>query len=66
MSEPVAFLTFGAPLRKLYARNFPAYFGREVLESLEPKKNGQWLNSGLLLNGTADILSAIDKVRQSR
>lgn len=44
MSEPVAFLTFGAPLRKLYARNFPAYFGREVLESLEPKKNGQWLN----------------------
>ncbi|HJT91153.1 MAG TPA: hypothetical protein VJ777_04310, partial [Mycobacterium sp.] len=36
--------TFGAPLRKLYARNFPAYFGREVLESLEPKENGQWLN----------------------
>lgn len=44
MSEPLAFLTFGAPLRKLYARNFPAYFGREVLESLEPKENGQWLN----------------------
>lgn len=44
MSQPLAFLTFGAPLRKLYARNFPAYFGHEVLESLEPKKNGQWLN----------------------
>ena len=44
MSQPVAFLTFGAPLRKLYARNFPAYFGREVLESLEPKETGQWLN----------------------
>ena len=44
MSDPVAFLTFGAPLRKLYARNFPAYFGREVLESLDPKKKGQWLN----------------------
>lgn len=44
MSDPLAFLTFGAPLRKLYARNFPAYFGREVLESLDPKKKGQWLN----------------------
>ncbi len=44
MSQPVAFLTFGAPLRKLYARNFPAYFGREVLKSLEPKETGQWLN----------------------
>jgi hypothetical protein len=44
MSQPLAFLTYGAPLRKLYARNFPAYFGREVLESLEPKETGQWLN----------------------
>jgi hypothetical protein len=44
MSSRVAFLTFGCPLRKLYARNFPAYFGYEVLDSLAPKQDKLWLN----------------------
>ena len=44
MSSRVAFLTFGCPLRKLYARNFPAYFGYKVLESLAPKQDELWLN----------------------
>jgi hypothetical protein len=44
MSDRVAFLTFGSPLRKLYARNFPAYFGRDVLELLDPKQKHRWIN----------------------
>ena len=44
MSSRVAFLTFGCPLRKLYTRNFPAYFGCQVLESLAPKQDELWLN----------------------
>jgi hypothetical protein len=30
-SSRIAFLTYGAPLRRLYARFFPAYFGPRVL-----------------------------------
>jgi hypothetical protein len=30
-SSRIAFLTYGAPLRRLYARFFPAYFGPQVL-----------------------------------
>jgi hypothetical protein len=44
MSSRVAFLTFGCPLHKLYGRNFPAYFGYQVLESLAPKQDELWLN----------------------
>ena len=47
MSDRVAFLTFGSPLRKLYARNFPAYFGCEVLASLDPKEKHRWINLAL-------------------
>jgi hypothetical protein len=43
-SGRVAFLTYGAPLRRLYARFFPAYFGPVVLER----------TADLLLGGRAD------------
>ena len=45
-------------------RIFPRVSKRRV--AFRISENSQWLNSGLLLNGTADVLSAIDKVRQSR
>ncbi|RTK97652.1 MAG: hypothetical protein EKK65_12270 [Lysobacterales bacterium] len=50
--EQFPLLTFGSPLRRLYARNFPAYFGRKSLEALrlihcpdtaEPVKH-RWIN----------------------
>ena len=44
-SNRVALLTFGSPLRRLYARNFPAYLGHETLAALDPKEAaGRWIN----------------------
>jgi hypothetical protein len=43
-SRQVALLTFGCPLRRLYGRNFPAYFGKHTMESLAAKQERQWLN----------------------
>lgn len=43
-SRRVAFLTYGAPLRRLYSRFFPAYFGPAVLTR----------TADLLLGGRAD------------
>jgi hypothetical protein len=45
--EEYPLLTFGTPLRRLYAQNFPAYFGTEALKKLrarqqEPKP--RWIN----------------------
>ncbi|MFG1934919.1 hypothetical protein ACGFK1_30405 [Mycobacterium sp. NPDC048908] len=44
--EHYPLLTFGSPLRRLYAQNFPAYFGPETLRLLrawqEPTR--QWIN----------------------
>ena len=37
LSHSLALLTFGAPLRRLYARNFPAYFGFPCLDELRTK-----------------------------
>jgi hypothetical protein len=37
LSGPVALLTFGCVLRRLYARNFPAYFGFQTLKLLSKK-----------------------------
>ena len=34
----VALLTFGSPLRRLYARNFPAYFGTGALPRLRQRQ----------------------------
>ncbi|MDT5353839.1 MAG: hypothetical protein QOJ56_2371 [Mycobacterium sp.] len=39
-----ALLTFGAPLRRLYARNFPAYFGFAALNRLREVQTGRWIN----------------------
>ena len=50
MSRPVALLTFGSPLRRLYARNFSAYFGFDTLKLLKEQprdETGQslrWVN----------------------
>jgi pimeloyl-ACP methyl ester carboxylesterase len=39
----VALLTFGSPLRRLYARNFPAYFGTDALPRLRQRQR-PWIN----------------------
>jgi hypothetical protein len=43
-SDHVALLTFGCPLRRLYARNFPAYFGYGVLSALRDSQRPRWIN----------------------
>jgi len=40
----VALLTFGSPLRRLYARIFPAYFGTGALPRLRQRQAPQWIN----------------------
>jgi pimeloyl-ACP methyl ester carboxylesterase len=40
----VALMTFGSPLRRLYARNFPAYFGTGALPRLRQRQRRQWIN----------------------
>jgi pimeloyl-ACP methyl ester carboxylesterase len=40
----VALMTFGSPLRRLYARNFPAYFGTGALPRLRRRQEPQWIN----------------------
>ena len=42
--ERVALLTFGSPLRRLYARNFPAYFGVEAIRQLRDRQPSAWIN----------------------
>jgi hypothetical protein len=43
-SARVGLLTFGCPLRRLYGRNFPAYFGRHSMDRLADKQDNRWLN----------------------
>ncbi|MBP1818106.1 hypothetical protein [Mycobacterium sp. OAE908] len=46
-TEHYPLLTFGSPLRRLYAQNFPAYFGAEALGRLRQwqlQPNEQWIN----------------------
>jgi hypothetical protein len=46
-TEHYPLLTFGSPLRRLYAQNFPAYFGAEALGRLrrwQLAPNEQWIN----------------------
>lgn len=50
LSRPVALLTFGSPLRRLYARNFPAYFGYETLEQLSEQARAGTPRSSLWVN----------------
>jgi hypothetical protein len=40
----VALLTYGCPLRRLYARAFPAYFSFDMLEQLRADIGARWLN----------------------
>jgi pimeloyl-ACP methyl ester carboxylesterase len=43
----VALMTFGSPLRRLYARNFPSYFGTGVLPRLRQRlgqDRPRWVN----------------------
>ena len=42
--DRVALLTFGSPLRRLYARNFPAYFGTDALPRLSGRQQSRWIN----------------------
>jgi hypothetical protein len=45
--EHYPLLTFGSPLRRLYAQNFPAYFGTQTLQRLrhwQLEPNQQWIN----------------------
>lgn len=43
-AHKVALMTFGSPLRRLYARNFPAYFGTDALPRLRRRKLPRWIN----------------------
>lgn len=40
----VALLTYGSPLRRLYARAFPAYFSDQVLEQVRDDVGKRWRN----------------------
>lgn len=45
--EQYPLLTFGSPLRRLYAQNFPAYFGAEALDALRDRQSAprhRWIN----------------------
>jgi hypothetical protein len=42
--ERVSLLTYGSPLRRLYARAFPAYFSDHVLQQAREDVGGWWLN----------------------
>jgi len=42
--ERMSLLTYGSPLRRLYARSFPAYFRASVLREVWEETGGQWLN----------------------
>jgi pimeloyl-ACP methyl ester carboxylesterase len=44
LANRVALLTFGSPLRRLYARNFPAYFGTGALPRLRQRTPRRWIN----------------------
>lgn len=40
----LALLTYGSPLRRLYARLFPAYVGDQVLREVGERVNWRWVN----------------------
>jgi hypothetical protein len=42
--QRVGLMTFGSPLRRLYARNFPAYFGTDALPRLSGRQQSRWIN----------------------
>ena len=67
----VALLTFGSPLRRLYARGFPAYFGRTPIGRLHDLWRWKWINlwaltdpigSWVLCSGADTAQRALDEV----
>ncbi|TMM37521.1 MAG: hypothetical protein E6F99_11540 [Actinobacteria bacterium] len=42
--DNVALLTFGSPIRRLYARLFPAYVNQDVLTAVATGVGGRWTN----------------------
>ncbi|MBQ1023326.1 hypothetical protein [Micromonospora sp. C95] len=44
MCGRLALLTYGSPLRRLYARLFPAYVSDEVLRDVGDRVNWRWIN----------------------
>lgn len=40
----IALLTYGSPLRRLYARGFPAYFSAETLQQVSADLHERWVN----------------------
>ena len=43
-ADNVALLTFGSPIRRLYARLFPAYVNQDVLTAVATGVGGRWTN----------------------
>lgn len=69
--ERAALLTFGSPLRRLYARNFPAYFSVNTLKTPHIQERRRWINmwalsdpvgSWVLSEGTRIPERALDEV----
>jgi hypothetical protein len=48
----VSFLTYGSPLRRLYARYFPAYFGARTLSRIGTLLNADSIGSGMPITTT--------------
>jgi hypothetical protein len=43
-SPHIGLLTFGCPLRRLYTKTFPAYFGCNTLEAVDDRQRTRWIN----------------------
>jgi hypothetical protein len=43
-AQRVSMLTFGSPLRRIYARYFPAYFGKKAMVATEHRVPHRWIN----------------------
>jgi hypothetical protein len=67
----VALLTHGSPLRRLFGRNFPAYFGVSAMQALHRKLPNRWINmwaasdpigGWVFTTGSDDLAKAITQV----
>ena len=58
----VGFLTFGCPLRRLYARNFPAYFGFNTVEAVRAREPERWINLWALTDPIGSWVLTADNV----
>ncbi len=67
----IGLLTFGCPLRRLYARNFTAYFGFNTVEAVRGREPKRWINlwaltdpigSWALTDGNVVMADALKKV----